>query len=384
MKMITRHIFAQITKDLKRFPAVVLLGPRQVGKTTFVKNLIQKTKNGIYLDLELPSDLIQLNDIEFFLTENRKNLIAFDEVQRKPELFEVARAVIDQKIKKGMYFFLGSASPELVSQSAETLAGRVVYREMLPIHLLEVKQKDQSRLKLVGGFPLAFTAKTYVDAFAWLQAFVSTYVERDLAILGLKTNSKAVNRLFRMLASIHGTTLNSSMLSKSLGISNTAIKQYLDYLESAMLIRRLEPYFVNTRKRLVKSPKIYIRDVGILHSLFDIQSNQALNRHYMKGNSWEGFVIQQIISKYNDDYSYQYYRTQDGSELDLIIVKGVKPMYAIEVKTTNNPQLNKGNYYAFEAIKAKKNYVITPGSKTFSITKNIKVCSLWNFLNEEF
>jgi len=169
---------------------------------------MKNTKKGIYLDLELPSHLIQLNDIEGFLTGNRANLIAFDEVQRKPELFEVARAVIDQKLKKGMYFFLGSASPELISQSAETLAGRVVYREMQPIHLMEVNEKDQSRLKLVGGFPLAFTAKTYADAFAWLDAFVATYVERDLAILGLKTNSKAVNRLFRMLASVHGMMLN--------------------------------------------------------------------------------------------------------------------------------------------------------------------------------
>jgi len=174
------------------------------------------------------------------------------------------------------------------------------------------------------------------------------------------------------------------MLAKSLGISNTAIKQYLDYLESAMLIRRLEPFFVNTRKRLVKSLKIYIRDVGVLHSIFDVQSNKELNRHYMKGNSWEGFVVQQIISKYNDAYTYQYYRTQDGSELDLIIVKGVKPVYAIEIKTTNSPHLSKGNYYAYEAIKARKNYVITPSSKTFNIAKNIKVCSLWNFLNEEF
>ncbi len=384
MKWINRHIDVQILKDLKRFPAVVLLGPRQVGKTTFVKNLFKKINKSLYLDLELPSDVIQLNDIESFLVENRKHLIAFDEVQRKPQLFEVARAVIDQKIKKGMYIFLGSASPELISQSAETLAGRVVYREMHPIHLLEVKEKDLNRLKLVGGFPLAFTAKTYLDAFAWLNAFVATYVERDLAILGLKTNSKAVNRLFRMLASVQGTTLNANMLSKSLGISNTTVKQYMDYLESAMLIRRLEPYFINTRKRLVKSPKIYIRDVGVLHSILDIQSNKELNRNYLKGNSWEGFVIQQIISKYNDAYTYYYYRTQDGSELDLIIVKGEQPVYAIEIKTTNSPHLNKGNYYAFDAIKAKKNYVITPGTKTFSIYKNIKACSLWNFLNEEF
>jgi len=213
---------------------------------------------------------------------------------------------------------------------------------------------------------------------------VATYIERDLAILGLKTNSKAVNRLFRMLTSIHGTILNTYMLSKSLSISNAATRNYLDYLESAMLIRRLEPYYVNSKKRLVKSPKIYINDVGVLHSMLNIYSNQDLNKHIIKGNSWEGFVIQQIISKYQNGYNYYFYRTQDGSEMDLIIVKGDKPFYAIEIKVSNSPTLTKGNYYAYDAVAAKKNYVITPSSTTFKLQKNITVCSLWSFLNDEF
>lgn len=385
MKLIKRSIETQIITDLKKFPAVVLLGPRQVGKTTFVKHLIKKIKsNSIYLDLELPSDNVQLKDIEGYLKANKTKLVAFDEVQRKPQLFEVARAIIDQKIKKGMYIFLGSASPELLSQSAETLAGRVVYRQMHPLHLLELKQKDLTKLKLVGGFPLAWLSKTYKDAFTWLGAFVSTYIERDLAILGLKTNSKGVNRLFRMLTSVHGSILNTNLLSKSLSLSNAAIRNYLDYLESAMLIRRLEPYYVNSKKRLVKSPKIYINDVGILHSILNIHSNQDLNKHIIKGNSWEGFVIQQIISKYQNTYNYYFYKTQDGSEMDLIIVKGNKPIYAIEIKVSDSPTLTKGNFYAYDAVGAKKNYVITPSSKTFRLQKNINVCSLWNFLNNEF
>lgn len=385
MKFIKRNIENQVINDLKKFPAVVLLGPRQVGKTTFVKQLIKKIKpNNVYLDLELPSDNVQLNDIETYLKDNRTRLIAFDEVQRKPELFEVARAIIDQKKKKGMYIFLGSASPELLSQSAETLAGRVVYRQMHPLHLLEAGEKNLSKLKLAGGFPLAYTSKTYKDAFTWLNAFVATYIERDLAILGLKTNGKAINRTFRMLASLHGTTSNSNLLSKSLNISVTATRNYLDYLESAMLIRRLEPYYINTKKRLVKSPKIYINDVGILHCILNIYTNQDLNKHIAKGNSWEGFVIQQIISKYQDGYYFYFYRTQDGSEMDLVIVKGDKPLYAIEIKLSNSPTITKGNYYAYDAIGAKKNFIITPSSKTFRLQKNIIVSSLWNFLNSEF
>jgi len=385
LKFIKRNIENQVINDLKKFPAVVLLGPRQVGKTTFVKQLIKKIKpNNVYLDLELPSDNVQLNDIETYLKDNRTRLIAFDEVQRKPELFEVARAIIDQKKKKGMYIFLGSASPELLSQSAETLAGRVVYRQMHPLHLLEAGEKNLSKLKLAGGFPLAYTSKTYKDAFTWLNAFVATYIERDLAILGLKTNGKAINRTFRMLASLHGTTSNSNLLSKSLNISVTATRNYLDYLESAMLIRRLEPYYINTKKRLVKSPKIYINDVGILHCILNIYTNQDLNKHIAKGNSWEGFVIQQIISKYQDGYYFYFYRTQDGSEMDLVIVKGDKPLYAIEIKLSNSPTITKGNYYAYDAIGAKKNFIITPSSKTFRLQKNIIVSSLWNFLNSEF
>lgn len=374
-----------IVKFLGHYPAICILGPRQVGKTTLAKYLIGNQFQGArYIDLELPSDRIKLQDPELFLQTHKDFLVIIDEIQRDPDIFLILRGVIDRDRKNGKYLLLGSASPELLTQSAETLAGRIKYIELHPLSLLEIDESQINKLWLTGGFPSAYLAQDISMAFDWLQSFVATYVERDIAILGLRSSSRSINALFRMLSSVHGNLLNTHLLSKSLGISNTTARRYVDYLEHAFLIRRLEPLYINSRKRLTKSPKLYLRDSGILHSLLGITSNDQLERHFLKGNSWEGFAIQQIISKYSDSLHYNFYRTQDGSEMDLVVSQGIRILFAIEIKLTNSPKLTKGNYFAYEAIQAERNYVITPSSTAFMLSRNIKVCSLIHFLKIEY
>ena len=294
---IYRSITKQLLDSLAHFPAVALLGPRQVGKTTLAKEITQHIAQvNIYLDLESSSDLQKIENAEDYLRQREDKLIIIDEIQRIPSLFPLLRSVIDRKRENGRFVLLGAASPELLTKSSETLAGRIAYLELHPFSYLEIKAIDgYQNLWLKGGFPAMFLQENEGVSFYSRVQFVQTYIERELPLLGLSASPTVLRNLLRMIAHINGGLLNYSELSRSLGIDMGTTKRYIDYFEQAFLIRRLEPFFINAAKRMVKSPKIYIRDTGLLHALAGIETMEELEGYPGKGNSWEGFVIQQII-----------------------------------------------------------------------------------------
>ena len=375
--MIQRHIIELILDRAKRFPVVGVIGPRQVGKTTLVKSILKVTpKDSVYLDMELPSDLNQLREPELYFTENIKRTVVLDEIQHKPGLFPVMRSMIDVNRKPGRFIVTGSASPDLLQQGSETLAGRIIFCELGPLSLVETNYMEYQKLWLRGGFPGAYLAKSNKDSFEWLNSFLRTYVQQDIAVLGLSINRSLVMQLLQMISSTNGSVINYSSLSKSLGVSVTTIMKFVDILEDTFMVRRLTAYHHNIKKRIVKAPKIFIRDTGLLHTLWNTHSIKALFGHHLLGHSWEGFVIQQIATHLRDDSQLFYYRTQDGSEVDLIIVKGNKPFVSIEIKFTDNPVLTKGNHLAIEDIKAKHNFIVTPSAQEHPYNKNVRVVSL--------
>jgi uncharacterized protein len=295
--MFQRQVFNIIENDLKKVPAVVLFGPRQVGKTTMVKHLVaMNTGQYLILDLELPSDRAKLADPELFLERYEDKTVVLDEVQFVPELFPVLRALIDKNRKPGRFILLGSASPKLMQQSAESLAGRVRYRELFPLALNEVNNEQKERLWLRGGFPEAFSVENDMDATQWYTDFMRSYATRDLPLLGLPMAATQVERLLQMLAYHHGQLLNYSSLSKSLGVSVPTVIKAVQFLEEALLIRILKPWHGNLGKRLVRTPKVYIRDTGMLHHLLGFSTFNQLIGHPQAGYSWEGFVVQQILA----------------------------------------------------------------------------------------
>ena len=381
--MIQRHILQHILDRVKRFPVVGVIGPRQVGKTTLVKSILKMaSKQAVYLDLELPSDVNLLRDPELYFRENMGSTLVLDEIQHAPGLFPVMRSLIDVNRKPARFIVTGSASPDLLRQGAETLAGRIIFCEMGPLSLLEIKYKDYQKLWLRGGFPAAYLAKSNRDSFEWLIGFVQTYVHRDIAALGLSVNRSVIMQLLQMISSTNGSVINYSSLSKSLGVSVTTIMKFVDILEDTFIVRRLTAYHHTVKKRLVKAPKIFIRDTGLLHALWNTHSMKDLFGHHLLGHSWEGFVIQQIAVHLRDDLQLYYYRTQDGSEMDLIIVKGNKPFVALEIRFTDNPVLTKGNHIAMEDLKAKHNFIVTPSAKEHPYNESVRVVSLSSVLQK--
>ncbi len=332
-------------------------------KTTLAKQLAKAfSKNTIYLDLENPDDAFLLQNPAAFFRENRTTCIIIDEVQRMPSLFPVLRSMIDEYRKPGRFIITGSASPELLLKSAETLAGRIFYHELTPFTIEEINEKyNQQKLLLRGGFPQPFLAKTTEAASFWQQSFLTTYVERDLPALGLSVSSILLHRLVQMLAHQHGQVINYSYLANALGVSSPTVSKAVDYLENAFLVRRLAPYFVNIKKRLVKSPKIYIRDTGILLNLLKIKTMTELLGHPQCGMVWEGFVTEKILAAVADKYDACFYRTQDGAEADLVLLKAGTPFIFIESKLSNHPTITSGTYNAIEDLGTKKNFIVTPG-----------------------
>ncbi len=342
--MNTRVLLKLLTKDLSSVPAVVLFGPRQVGKTTLVKQIAEsQPEKFLYLDMELPSDRAKLTDAELFLTRLEDKTVIIDEVQFVPNLFPVLRALIDQKDIPGRFILLGSASPELLQKSAESLAGRVRYRELFPFNISEIERTENDKLWFRGGFPRAFLAANDEEAMQWYADFIRTYTTRDLPLLGLPMPALQTERLLQMLAHQHGQLLNYTTLSKSLGVSQPTITNAIFYLEEAMLVKTLKPWHSNTGKRLVKTPKIYIRDSGMLHYLLGTGNFNQLMGHPQAGNSWEGFVIQQIMSLLPANLLPYFYRTGAGAELDLVLAKGNTITHGIEIKLSSAPKLSRGN-----------------------------------------
>ena len=379
--MITRLSASVIMNLLKGFPAVAIIGPRQVGKTTLAKMIRTDFKDSIYLDLELRNDFEKLEDAETYLKQFETRMVIIDEIQRKKELFPILRALIDQNRRPGRFLLLGSAAPELLRNSSESLAGRIAYHELTPFIIPEVYPEYKiDELWLKGGFPDPFLHENYW--LEWMNNFTRTYFERDLINLGFPGNSIMGQRLWTMLAHLHGNPVKFSELSKSLEKSIHTVKNYIDFLENAFLIRMVRPFHSNTKKRLVKAPKVYIRDSGLMHYLSGIENKDQLLGHPKMGSSWEGFVIEQIIPLLKPNYKAWFYRTHDGAELDLVITKADRPVAGIEIKYGSGIKPSRGNTEAVNYLKTHNNFIIVINDEDFILNEHFKVAGLSIFIEK--
>lgn len=379
--VLKREIYHELEELLAFFPAVGLLGPRQVGKTTLAKQFASaRDHKTVYLDLETARDRAKLQAAHLFLNDYQDQLVILDEIHFMPELLPELRSIIDEHKRPGRFIILGSASPELLQKSAESLAGRIGYLELTPFMLEEVNEANQQKLWLRGGFPDSFLAPSDALSFTWRRNFVKTYVERDLPQLGLKVDAAILERFWKMLSGLQGAVWNAENFSRSMGITAKTINGYLNFMERAFLLHRLLPYSINVKKRLVKSPKVYIRDSGILHFLLDLELQDDLKNNIHIGASWEGFVIEQIRRKFRDEFQYYFYRTHQGTECDLLLVKRNKVVAAIEIKYSLSPQLTKGLKLSMSDLDANRGYIIIPTGKAYSISEKTEVISLSDFL----
>ena len=378
MEYYSRYIKQFIEKSLKNFPVTAVLGPRQCGKSTLVKQIIKektavKKKECLYLDLERPSDLSKLENAEWFLSRQKEKLICIDEIQRKPELFPLIRSLVDEWNSSGCFIILGSASRELLKQSSESLAGRISYRRLTPFLWNEIEKKHAFEQYFSrGGFPRSILASNE-DSYQWRLDFISTFLERDL--LQWKDIAPAtIGRLWRMLSHVNGQTINYTTLANSLDISAVSVKNYIELLASTYMVEIIQPWFSNIGKRLVKAPKVYIADSGITAALLGIRSYEELFNHSVFGAIWEQIVISNIRGWYPNAQIF-YYRTSNGSEADFVInIDG--NVYVIECKASLNPSLSKGNYLAIEDIAPKHTFVAIPSKEGWPFKKDIDVVSL--------
>jgi uncharacterized protein len=374
--MIERNLFPIVINKLKAFPSVAMLGARQVGKTTLAKLLQAQFPASLYLDLELDSDINKLDNAELFLETHENKLIIIDEIQRKPNIFPLLRALIDKKNINGRFLLLGSASGKLLKQSSESLAGRIIYCELNPFSCLEVFTKSIQKLWIQGGFPKSFLEKDTSLSIEWRQSMIQTYLERDIPQLGIQIPTLRLKRFLQMIAHVHGQLWNASMIAQNLGISTQSVNYYLDILEETFILRRLTPYFTNIKKRLIKSPKIYIRDSGILHALMNITSYDEISSSPFIGNSWEGFVIEQLINNAPKKYEAVFFRTVAGAEIDLVFLKAGVPCIAIEIKYSLTPKVSQGFWNALTDIQCNKAYIVYPGKDSYLMKKNLEVIPL--------
>lgn len=383
--MIQRLLKNDILKLLKQFPVVVMSGARQIGKSTLAKQIAsERNKHILYFDLERPSERRKLEDAETVLSEAKDKLTIIDEAQTMPELFSTLRPLIDDYRKPGRFLLLGSVSPFLIRQVAQTLAGRVAHVELSSINIVEAKKSKISlkHLWFRGGYPEPLNYKKNEQWYLWMKNYEQTFVERDVTFLMNESLSTAtVRKIWSMLSYIHGQLLNYEDISRSLGLSRATVIKYIDFLEAAFLVRRLSPWYFNTSKRIVKSSKIYFRDSGLLHAMHDIKEYNQLLGHIIIGTSWEGFVIEQIHQFTVGNANLYFYRTHHGAEADLVLVKGHTPICSIEIKVNNSPPISKGFFNCIEDLKTKHNFVITPSSSEYK-NKNIVICSLITFIEK--
>ena len=387
--MIKRHLEDKIRSALATSSSVALMGPRQVGKTTLAINMAN-TIPSVYLDLENRIDLQKAQDIEAFHKENSDKLIILDEVQRLPDIFAPIRGLIDQQRRKGnrvgQFLFLGSASIDLLKQSSETLAGRISYIEMFPVNVLEYTKSAQhseavNDLWLKGGFPDSLLASNDATSLNWRYDFIRTYLERDIPQLGPRIPSETLGRFWTMLAHSQGTNINAAKLASNIEVSNVTVARYIDLLVDLLLIRKIQPYTANIKKRLVKSPRIYVRDSGITHALLNIGSYNDLLGHPVVGKSWEGFVIENIASVLPPRVRSYYYRTAGGAEIDLVLEFGVNERWAIEIKKGTSLSLGRGFHEACEDINPQKKFVIYAGKDRFPLPHDITAIALYDFMD---
>jgi len=382
--MITRRIFQEIQDSLTYFPVVSIIGPRQVGKTTLAKQIMSTlVKPSIYLDLEIQSDLFKLNDAELFLSQHTDYLVVIDEVQHKKELYPLLRGLVDRQRDPGRFLLLGSASPELIRDSSESLAGRIAYHQLHPFDLSEIPETvSQTDLWVKGGFPNMIFSTSPDLSRRWMESFISTYLNRDLLQLGLNASPNTIRNLWTMMSHLNGQLFNASTLGNSLGLSSPTVKRYVDFLEEAFLLKSLHPFSWNMSKRLVKSPKVYLTDTGILHHLSGTPDFVSLSGNPLIGSSWESFVVNQIWALKSAYTNVYFYRTHQGSEVDLVFTKGLNVVGTAEIKYSNSPPLTKGNFLAFDDLNAPMNYVITPSSDDYLFKERIRICSLKAFITK--
>lgn len=380
--MIARQIRQQVHESLRHIAAVVLLGPRQIGKTTLAYEIAGECES-VYLDLEEPGDIQKLADPRFYFEQNRGKLIIIDEVQRIPGLFQILRSQIDRNRRaghrNGQFLLLGSATNELLNQSSESLAGRVSYLELSPLNIQEIGADHLNDLWIRGGFPDSFLDVDY--SFQWRRDFIRTYLERDIPSLGSRVPAETLRRFWIMLAHNQGQLFNASRMGGSLGVSGQTASRYLDLLVDLMLVRRLQPWYANVGKRLVKSPKTFIRDSGILHSLLNIQTLDDLLCHPVVGSSWEGMVMENILSAVPEGTESFFYRTAAGAEVDLVLNFGGK-LWAIEIKRTSAPRLTKGFYHACKDIEPSEKWVIYTGDEDYKMKDGIRVLPLEKMMEQ--
>jgi uncharacterized protein len=355
-----RLLLKRALEQLAFAPAVALLGPRQVGKTTLAAAIASQFKNAISLDLQLAGDREKLVPGSGFLAAHRNDLVILDEVQYVPEVFAQLRPEIDAQRQPGRFLLLGSASGKLLQQSSESLAGRISYLELTPFQLQEVGEPNLQNLWSRGGFPVSFTAPTDALSFSWRTDFISTFLNRDMKEFGISVPAQTMHRFWRMTAHLQGQLLNSSAIAASLGgISHTTVNRYIDSLVDTMMLRRLEPHFANVGKRLVKSPKVYVRDTGLLHALLNIQNMETLVGHPTAGHSWEGFMVEQIAALAPKGSSIGFYRTAAGAELDVIVETGSKK-YGFEIKFSSIPKVKKGFWQACNDVQVNHAFILAP------------------------
>ena len=383
--MIERLITQKVLRDLAWSPIVGLVGPRQVGKTTLARYVqTQIEKPTIYLDLELQEDWFKLEDAQSYLMGHQDKCVVIDEIQIRPELFALLRALTDQNRVPARFVLLGSASPHIVKLNTETLAGRIAYHELTPFSYSEIKTHySQEDHWIKGGFPGSLLPTEAFISRKWLDDFAETFIHRDLARLGFSVAATTVRNLLSMIAHIHGGQLNASALANSMDLTHPTINKYLELLEGSFLIRRLPPYFKNIGKRLTKSPKLYIRDSGLLHYLLRVFSLEQLRGNPAIGASWEGYVIEQIMREAPEFSDFYYYRTQNGAEVDLLMVTPNGKMVCIEIKFSAAPSISKGFYQSVEDLNPDFKYVITPSGERFDREGGLRICPLTIFLEAE-
>ena len=381
--MYPRYAESFLQSLLTQFPAVVLLGPRQAGKTTLAFAAKETHPNAYYLDLELPSSQRQLDDPEAFLQAHRGQLVILDEVQRQPELFAVLRSVIDQRRRDGeaagQFLLLGSASGVLLRQTSESLAGRVAQVELVPFQLREVYGPstpclDMNPLWVRGGFPLSWLATDDAASLRWREMFIATYLEKDIPALGPRIPSTTLRRLWTMLAHHQGELLDAAKLAAALAVSGQTVARYIDLLCDLMLVRRLSAWSGNVGKRLVRSPKVYVRDSGVVHALLGLRTLDDVLGHPVAGSSWEGFVIEQLLAAAPQAQA-SFYRTSHGAEADLVLQLRNGQTWVIEVKRSSAPTVSKGFYLAAADVGATRKLLVAPVDSAYPMRDGIEVMS---------
>ena len=380
--MIYRRSYQNVLNALDRQAAVVLLGARQVGKTTLAHEVAEGSET-IYLDLESHADRVKLADPALYLGEYEDRLVILDEIHRVPELFQELRGLIDRGRRRGRrtgrFLILGSASLDLIRQSGESLAGRIEYVDLNPLDVAEAAPdaRAMTTLWVRGGFPDSFLAEDDADSMTFRQNFIRSYLERDVAQFGRRIPAETLERLWTMLAHNQGGPLNASKPAAGLALSAPTVSGYIDLLVDLLLVRRLRPFHANVKKRLVKSPKVYVRDSGLLHALLGLADHDALAGHPVVGASWEGFVIENLLAVAPPRTMASFYRTQAGAEIDLLLeIPGRRGPWAIEIKRGLSARLGKGFHHAREDVKPERAFVVHPGEERYPVSKEVEAVGL--------